>query len=175
MNDLLADAKLAIEMEKKGYEFYSQSAEKSKNGLLSSTLLSLAERELVHIEKIKSLYQSLTGEKPKGDWLKSIFVPPKKAELLKAILNKLRDRLSRQSEAETDSEKIYEAAKGLERDGFTFYEKIAKENQDQNIKNFFLGLAEEEKEHFAILDETLKYLNSPGEWFREKERWIVEG
>ncbi|OGC04768.1 hypothetical protein A2276_02210 [candidate division WOR-1 bacterium RIFOXYA12_FULL_43_27] len=175
MNDLLADAKLAIEMEKKGYAFYAQSAEKSKNGLLKSTLASLAERELVHIEKIKALYQSLTGEKPEGDWLKSVFVPPQKAELLKIILNKLKDRLNRQVETETDSEKIYETAKGLERDGFTFYEKIAKENEDPNVRKFFLGLAEEEKEHFSILDETLKYLNSPGEWFREKERWIVEG
>lgn len=175
MNDILADAKLAIEMEKKGYEFYTKSAEKSKNELLKSTLNSLAEREIIHIKKIKELYQSLSGEKPKGDWLRDIFVPPQKAELLKTILNKLKDNLDKQAETNVDEKEIYETAKGLEKDGFGFYNKIAKENPDEDVKKFFAGLAEEENEHFAILDETVKYLENPGDWFKDKERWILEG
>jgi len=55
------------------------------------------------------------------------------------------------------------------------YEKIANESTDSMIKQFYLSLAAEEKDHYAILDETLEYLNNPGEWYRLKERWIVEG
>ncbi len=175
MNDILADAKLAVEMEKKGYEFYTKSAKKSSNELLKSTLNSLAEREIIHINKIRALYQSLSGEKPKGDWLKDVFVPPQKAELLKTILNKLKDNLDKQIEIKTDESEIYETAKGLEKDGFDFYNKISKDNPDKNVKEFFANLAEEENEHFAILDETVKYLQNPGDWFKDQEHWILEG
>jgi rubrerythrin len=176
MNDLISDTKLAIELEKKGYKFYSETADKTDNPLVISTFKSLAERERLHIERIYEFYQNLTGEKIlKSDWLKEVEVPPSRQELLKPILEKLEKNLDKKFETREDINEAYKIAEGLERDSFTLYEKIAEESVDETAKKFYSALAKEEREHYAILDETLQYLNHPADWFRKEERWIVEG
>ncbi|OGC11123.1 hypothetical protein A3K48_01135 [candidate division WOR-1 bacterium RIFOXYA12_FULL_52_29] len=176
MNDLIADVKLSIELEKKGYDFYTQTAKKTNNPLAASTLSSLADRELVHLARIKEFYQNLTGEKIlASDWLKGVEIYPTKADLLKVIVEKLKKGLDRKFETQKDLNDAYLIAEGLEKDSFTLYDKIAAESTDQTAKKFYSALAQEEKEHFTILDETMKYLNDPAEWFKEQEHWIVEG
>jgi rubrerythrin len=176
MSYLKEDTKLAIELEKKGYEFYKETAEKTKNPLASSTLSSLAEREQLHIERIYEFFQDLTGEKIlKSDWLSKVEVPPTKGELLKPILSKLKGSLDKKFETKEDINEAYQVAEGLERDSFSLYERIARETPDETAKKFYSALALEEREHFDILEDTLLYLNDPGEWYRRTERWIVEG
>ncbi|MFA6170640.1 MAG: ferritin family protein [Candidatus Margulisiibacteriota bacterium] len=176
MNDLIADVKLSIELEKKGYDFYTQTAKRTGNPLAAATLSSLAERELVHLEKIKEFYRNLTGEKKlASDWLKDVEVAPTKEDLLKIILKKLQKSLDRNFETQKDINDAYLVAEGLERDSYTLYDKIAAESTDQTANIFYAALAREEKEHFAILDETMLYLNDPTEWFKQQEHWIVEG
>lgn len=176
MNDLLADTKLALELENKGYDFYTQTATNTKNPLAASTLFSLAEREKEHIKKITEFYESLTGKKALSpDWLKAVAFPPSKAELLRPILQKLKSSLNRKFETQEDINQAYQIAEGLERDSFNLYERISRESADEITKKFYAALAQEEREHYAILDETLQYLNTPGDWFKLQERWIVEG
>lgn len=176
MNDLIADTKLAIELEKKGYEFYTKTAAKTNSPLAISTLNSLAERELEHLNKIKEFYQNMTGEKKlKSDWLKGVAIPPRKEELLKTILLKLKNSLNKKFETQKDIDEAYKIAEGLERDSYNLYDKISKASQDEIGKKFYAALAQEEREHYAILEETLLYLNNPGDWFKKEERWIIEG
>lgn len=176
MSDLLADTKLAIELEEKGYDFYHQAAAKTTNPLAASTLSSLAERERDHMIKITQFYTNLTGEKTLDpNWLMTVNVPPSKEELLQPILKKLKVELNRKFETENDINEIYKVAEDLERDSFNLYEKIAKETTDETAKKFYTALAQEEREHYAILEDTLLYLNNPGDWFKKEERWIVEG
>ncbi|MFC1540634.1 ferritin family protein, partial [Candidatus Margulisiibacteriota bacterium] len=66
-------------------------------------------------------------------------------------------------------------AEGLETDSYKLYDKVAKESKDKTAQKFYAALAQEEKEHYAILEETLQYLDNPGDWFKKEERWIVEG
>jgi len=177
MSTILEDIKFSIELEEKGYNFYKATAEKAKNPLAKSTLSGLAQRELLHKEKITDFYKSLTGEKAlKDGWLKEVEVPPSRKDLLAPILKKLKDSLSAKDlSTEADINEAYKIAEGLEKDSFILYTKIATETKDETAKKFFKSLAEEENEHFEILEETLEYLNRPGDWFKEKERWIVEG
>jgi rubrerythrin len=174
--DIKADVKLSIELEEKGYAFYSATAAKTANPLAASTLSSLAEREMEHIKKIDEFYRNLTGEKPLiVNWLLTVEVPPSRAELIRPILNRLKASLNKQFATTDDINEAYLIAEGLERDSFTLYDKIAKESSDPTASKFYSALAREEREHYAILDETLQYLNHPADWFREQERWIVEG
>ncbi len=176
MMDLIADTKLAIELEKKGYDFYTQTTLKTNNPLAASTLQSLADRELIHIEKIKEFHQQLTGDKKlPSDWLKGVEVSPKKEELLKPILLKLKASLDKKFKTEQDINEAYKIAEGLETDSYNLYDRISKESQDETAKKFFAALAKEEQEHYEILDDTLQYLNNPGDWFKKEERWIIEG
>ena len=176
MNDLIADTKLAIELEKKGYDFYLRTAEKTNNPLAKPTLEGLAVREMEHLNKIKEFYKDLTGEKKlNSDWLKGVEVPPSKEALVRPILEKLKESLSKKFEKEEDINEAYKIAEGLERDSYNLYDKISNESKDETTKKFYAALAQEEREHYDILEETLLYLNNPGEWFKQNERWIVEG
>jgi len=176
MNDLIANTKFAIELEEKGYDFYTKTAANTTNPLAASTLSSLAEREKEHIEKITEFYQSLTGgQKLEANWLMTVSVPPSKEELLRPILRKLKDSLNKKFETRADINEAYKIAEGLERDSYNLYEKISNESADETAKKFYSALAKEEREHYAILDETLQYLDHPADWFRKEERWIVEG
>ncbi len=176
MSDLKADAKLAIELEKNGHDFYKQAAAKTNNPLAKATLDSLGERELEHLAKVTEFYQNLTCDKTlPADWLKAVEVPPTKQQLLKMILFKLENSLKNKFESIEEINKAYGVAEDLERDSYHLYARIAKESTDNTTKKFFAALAEEENEHYAILDETLQYLNTPGDWFKKEERWIVEG
>lgn len=176
MSDLKADVKLSIELEEKGYTFYTQTAAKTKNPLALSTLQSLAEREMEHIRKISEFFQSLTGETQLADnWLAGVEVPPSKADLVRPIMARLKENLNKKFESEADINEAYKIAEGLERDSFNLYDRIARESRAEPAKKFYAALAQEEREHYAILDETLQYLNNPADWFRKEERWIVEG
>ncbi|MFH1362246.1 MAG: ferritin family protein [bacterium] len=176
MNNLIADTKLAIELEKKGYDFYAQTAAKTKNPLASITLNSLANRELDHLAKIKEFYQQISGVKQlPSDWLKGIELFPTKKDLLTNIINKLRDNLDKKFETQEDINEAYKIAEGLETDSYNLYKKISDESTDETAKKFFAALAVEEQEHYDIMAESLQYLNKPGDWFKEQERWIVEG
>ena len=175
-NQLLADTKLAIELEIKGHEMYSKTAAKTANPLAKNVFASLAERELLHLEKVKEFYKNLTGETAlKNEWLKEVPIPLAKSELLKNIINKLKQSLSKEFTSQNDVNEAYLVAEGLERDSYTLYDKISKESTDALAKKFYAALAVEEREHYDILDETQTYLNDPQEWFRRQERWIVEG
>lgn len=176
MNDIIEEVKLSIELEKKGYDFYTKTASKTKNPLAISTLKGLAEREIEHLNRIRELYQDMSGEKKlKSDWLKDVSVAPSKKELIRPILENLKENLNKKIETSKDIDEAYHVAEGLERESYTLYDKISKESKDQTAKKFYAALAQEEREHYAILEETLKYLNNPGEWYREQERWILEG
>jgi rubrerythrin len=176
MIDLITETKLAIELEKKGYELYFNVAAKTTNPLAASTMASLADRELVHIERIKSFYLNLSGEKKlSSDWLRDVEVSPTKKELLIPIFNKLKLNLNKKFETQADINESYAIAEGLEKDSYNLYDKLSKAGPDELTKKFFAALAVEEREHYSILEDTLLYLNDPGEWYRLQERWIVEG
>jgi rubrerythrin len=176
MYDLLADVKLSIELEEKGHDFYVLTAAKTRNPLAVATLSGLAEREQEHIRRISEFYGSLTGgRKLEASWLTVVQTPPDKKALLEPILKKLKDNLNQKFETEADINEAYKIAEGLETDSFVLYDKIARETTDPTAKKFYAALASEEREHYDILEDTLRYLNDPGDWYREQERWIVEG
>ncbi|MFH1386760.1 MAG: ferritin family protein [bacterium] len=176
MIDLITETKLAIELEKKGYDLYFKVAAKTSNPLAASTMSSLADRELLHIERIRSFYLDMTGEKKlPSDWLKGVEVSPTKEELLLPIFNKLKLNLNKKFETQADISESYVIAEGLERDSYHLYDKLSKGSTNEIAKKFFAALAIEEREHYSILEDTLLYLNDPGEWYRLQERWIVEG
>ncbi|MBI5701392.1 ferritin family protein [Candidatus Saganbacteria bacterium] len=176
MTKLFDELKLAVELEEKGYEFYKNTALNTNNPLAVATLTSLAERELLHLARVKEYYESITRSKAVNtNWLNSVSMAPSKQALLTPILERLKAGLNMKFETKKEVNNAYKIAEGLEKDSYTLYDKLASEQTDESAKKFFKALSLEENEHYAILDETLEYLNNPGEWYRLQEKWIVEG
>ena len=69
----------------------------------------------------------------------------------------------------------YRRAMEAEQRSHQFYREIYESAADKNIKLIAEAFAFEENEHYEILQDTLTYLDKPGDWFREQEHWIVEG
>ena len=88
---------------------------------------------------------------------------------------KLSQQLKEKTRGEADLKNAYEVALELEKASYELYRKLAGQTPDSQAKQFFEFLMGEENTHYELLSETLEYLDRPGDWYREKERWIVEG
>lgn len=169
MDNLTRALETALSMEKTGYDLYMKAAGKTQNKLGKSTLEAIAAKELDHIKAIEAF-----AEKHIDNAIESIN-PKSKEEYIRPIMEKLGKELEAKAKPDSDLEKAYQVALGLEKDSYNLYKKLSKGTRDPQTKNFFEFLMGEENIHYELLSETLEYLNKPGNWFREQEKWIVEG
>jgi rubrerythrin len=175
MTDIKKAIKMAIEMEQKGYDLYMKAAEKTSNRLGKTTLEAIAAKELDHIKAIEEFKRKMAGEVPNLDKAIGSINPKKKIDYIRPIMENLRSELGKQSGGDADLEKAYKVAMGLEQESFNLYKKLASSSRDPQAKKFFEFLMGEENTHYELLQDTLQYLNNPDEWFKQQERWIVEG
>jgi rubrerythrin len=159
----------AVEMERSGYDLYIKAAQKTSNKLGRSTLEAIAAKELDHIKAIEEFAAHNIGKA-----IESI-KPKNKKEYIKPIMDKLSKSLDENVSKDSDLEKAYKVAMELEKKTYDFYQKLSKGSKEPQAKKFFEFLMGEENTHYELLSETLEYLNSPKDWYREKERWLVEG
>jgi len=169
MDDLQKALNTALIMEKTGYDLYMKAAGRTQNKLGKSTLEAIAAKELDHIKAIeefaqKNLNKAIESIRPKS-----------KKEYIKPIMDKLSKYLDENITEDSDLEKAYKAAMGLEKGTYSFYKDLAARSGDAQAKQFFEFLMGEENTHYELLNETLEYLNHPANWYREQEKWIVEG
>jgi len=159
----------ALKMEKTGYDLYMKAAGKTSNKLGKTTLEAIAVKELDHIKAIEEF-----SEKNIGKAIESIN-PKDKKDYVRVVMDKFAKYLDENIIKDSDLEKAYKAAMGLEKSTYAFYEDLFKRSKEPEVKKFFEFLMGEENTHYELLSETLEYLNAPKDWYREKERWVVEG
>jgi len=169
MNDLDKALGIAMEMEKRGYDIYRQASGKTKNKFGQATLEAIADKELDHMKAIeefsaKNLHLAIESIKVK-----------EKNDYIRRIMEKLTGQLEKTTSGDADLRNAYEVAMKLEKESYALYEKLGKQTSDSMAKQFFSFLMKEESNHYDLLSETLQYLDRPGDWYREKEKWIVEG
>jgi len=169
MDDLQRALETAIKMEKTGYDLYMKAAQKTSNKLGRSTLEAIAVKELDHIKAIEEF-----SEKNIGKAIESIN-PKDKKDYVRVVMEKFAKYLDENITKDSDLEKAYKAAMGLEKSSYTFYKDLLNRSTDPLSKKFFEFLMGEENTHYELLSETLEYLNAPKDWYREKERWVIEG
>jgi len=172
----LSDAtRAAIELERKGYDVYMSAAERTKNKLGSETLKAIAAKEIDHIKAIEEFVKAMNDKSP--DYARAIETIHQKdrKDYVRTIIDGLGKKLDAQVKPDSDLEKAYKVAMDLETESYEFYKKLAAESEQPEARKFFEFLMGEETNHFELLQETLQYLNNPDEWFKEKEKWIVEG
>ena len=63
----------------------------------------------------------------------------------------------------------YKKALSIEKVSREFYEQKAGEAGDQSPKAVFLKIAEEEKQHFFLMEEMLKFMQRPYRWLENAE------
>jgi rubrerythrin len=169
MNNIEEALKTALSMEKTGYDLYMKAAKKTSNKLGRSTLEAIASKELDHINAIEQF-----ASKELNKAIESIN-PMSKKDYVRSIMDKLAKELDENIKPDSDLEKAYKAAMGLEKSSYDLYRDLAEKSTDSQAKKFFEFLMGEENNHYQLLSETLEYLNKPANWFREQEKWVIEG
>ena len=168
MENLSEALKIAIDMEKRGYDLYMSAAKKTSNKLGKETLDAIAVKELDHIAAIQKFSSDI-------DAAIGAVNPAPKENYIKPIMEKLCNELETKIKPDSDLEKAYEVAMDFEKQSYDFYKRLADKAKDPQTKRFFEFLMGEENTHYELLQETLEYLNRPADWFKEQEKWIVEG
>jgi rubrerythrin len=169
MDELLDALKTALEMEKEGYDLYIKASDKTSNKLGKATLIAIAKKELDHIKAIEE-FANRNFDRAIGS-----INPKEKKEYVQTIMAGLKSRLDEKVKKDSDLDNAYKVALELEKKSFNFYKDLKSRSSDAKAKDFFQFLMGEENTHYQLLQETLEYLDHPANWYREQERWIVEG
>ncbi|RMF93276.1 MAG: hypothetical protein D6734_10500 [Candidatus Schekmanbacteria bacterium] len=175
MKDKIEALKIAYQTELDGYDFYQKSAKKCKNRLGKVIFDSLAKEEHGHITMIKQIWDSLEKDEkwpelPKPE--KDERVMPMEFD---SIFKEAEKELDKNAAADADDIEAIKIAMDIESKGYDFYKKHEEEADNELEKEFYSRIAEQESNHYKILEETFEYLSNPSEWFSKKERPIFEG
>jgi len=162
--DILNVLTESLNMEKKGHKFYKEGAAKIKNSLGKKMLNRLADDELIHIKRIREIYDSL-----KADRMSEITIDEPETESFDQIFSRMKEQIDEAvddlSEVGVDDEEIINVALELESHARFYYEEAANKANDEKVKVFYEILAKEEKSHYDLLVNTNKYMENPSLFF----------
>jgi rubrerythrin len=163
-NELEKILKESLAIEQKGYNWYSEGAEKITNSLGRKMLKRLADDEMTHIKRIKEIYESLTN-----NTLHEVKVDSPNMVIFDEIFNRMKnqvdDAVDELTEVGVDDEEIINVALELESHSRFFYEDAAEKATDMVVKEFYDMLAKEEQAHYDLLVQTNQYLANPSLFF----------
>jgi rubrerythrin len=166
--------KLALKTEQDGRTMYLNATSRISNPLAKSTLSTLADEELVHIQLIEDFYNDLKSGGPgvlSAQLKKAVNYDLRR----KTIFEAARGRMEKTIEADPDVFEAYKAAIKFEEDGAKMYNELAGKTGNDTARQMYVFLNEQENDHYRILAETLHYLENPNEWFIEQEKPHFEG
>ena len=162
----------AQEMEEKGRAFYEKALSTSENPLGREIFRLLIDDEIIHLERIRKISDSLTkDQKWSEDW-NTLQCP---YQDLGAVFRDLTARYSRSGIADSNDLEALKLALDFERQSVAFYENQLTQAVDPLEKAFLAQMIIEEKGHSRTLQDTQYYLSDPEGWFIEKERAGLDG
>jgi rubrerythrin len=161
----------ALEMEEKGRAFYERVVSTCKNSVGREMFKMLLEDEKVHMDRIKKIYESLSGREVWCSW-DDLEAPHGN---LTAIFRKMAKEHGSKISVDTDDLEALDVGIDFEARSVEFYEEQLKKATDKLETDFIKEMIVEEKEHYAALEDMKLYLSDPASWFRERERGGLDG
>ena len=170
---LLGSLNKALEMEEKGYKFYKDISQKSKNELTKKAFDFLAKNEMLHIESIKNFYKTM---KEKGEFPEIIVSEdvPKREEDFKIFFKDIFE-LNKKVAPDDNDEKAYEFAMEFENDGYDFYKSMLDNTKDERLIKLLEFLLKEEKAHYEQIENLYSYITDSENWFMYDDGSFPQG
>ncbi len=153
----------AMQMEKDGEDFYRQVAQQSPNRGIKVILTMLADEEVRHynaIEKMKSAEPVQLAEGSVLTEAKNVFAQLKES--------------GEKFTPETNQIRLYKKALDIEKKSQDFYTEKAGEVSDENTKELFLRLAQEEQKHYVLVENIIDFLSRPDTWLENAEFYHLD-
>lgn len=171
MKDRLNALKVALDNEKREYEFYELNAKRTKNPVGKVMFEQIAADELEHHERLRQLHDKWVKEEK---WPETV---PLKVENT-VVGSTLKDLLQKAKEgpaADADDLQAIRTAIDFEGKGAAYYAMLRDNVTDLREKAFFELMANIEHEHYVSLKETEEYFVDPVSWFRRTEKTGLDG
>jgi rubrerythrin len=156
----------AIKLENDGIKFYKDIASKTHNELTRKMFESLADDELKHIEWISNQAPDV---KTSGEFNQKLY------SRLKKIFAEPSEKIKDAARATDDDIKAIDIAINMEIQTQDEYLRFSDETEDPDIEELFTILADIERFHADILQNSKEYLDSPHDWFMQEEGWMFDG
>jgi len=162
----------AIEMEKRGYEFFKKSAQEASDKMAEEVFEFLAAEELNHIKAIEKFNEEYLS---KGSANAAAAIEALKAGKPKTAIENLFKDLAGKTPVKGSQLEVYKFAMDFERKGEAFYKNAETQAKDDDVKKLYGFLVGEERKHFKIVEACLAYFDNPEEFFHQREGWHLEG
>lgn len=146
MDTTLEVLQVALEFERKGMEYYRQAAERVRDGIVQSVLLSLADDEVAHQSIISRYYQAIeNGRELPADSERDIPASPSASARIESITRGTLASIS----ADSTYEEVYKTASELEKRSYEYYS--AQHSDNPRVDAFYKYLAGVERIHLEML------------------------
>jgi len=162
----------ALEMEEKGYKFYHKFVAECGIGVAGQIFKLLMEDELVHIQRIKSIYEFLNGG---GGWSDEWKLKAEAHENLGQVFRDLAKEYGANISCSTSDLEALNIGLDFEKKAMQFYNEHLRSAQDELEREFLEAMIHEESRHYDLLDDMKFYLTDPDHWFMEKSRSGLDG
>jgi len=152
----------AMQMEKDGENYYRQLAQQTANKGLKTILTMLADEEVKHynvIERMKTEEPQMADTTILTD-AKNVFVKIKESNENFAF--------------DIKQTELYKRAQDIEEKSRDFYLGKAGEFKEKYQKELVLRLAEEEKQHYFLLENIIEFVSRPETWLEDAEFYHLE-
>ncbi|MGQ9559164.1 MAG: ferritin-like domain-containing protein [Candidatus Oleimicrobiaceae bacterium] len=166
---------LALKMEGDGRQFFLAARDKTEHPLAKQTFAYLADWELEHISIIQHFYASLRDD---GQWTSTAHLDGKRGEAIatfRTVFRAARERIDETVGTDADVLQAYRLARELEDKLIVFYRQRAAEARERAAQQFYRFMADQEREHHMILENSLRYLENPTQYHAEEENWMFDG
>ena len=155
----------AVKMETDAMKFYHEASQRTSHPFAKRMFEGFIKDENRHLKMLNEILKGLD--------LKIEKVRPKSE--IKTVFSELKEQMMNRISASTDEMEAVKVALDFEEKGYEFYRKAAVDAPDDKEKKLFSALADEEQEHYAILQNTYSFLKDTGDWFMWEEQGILEG
>ena len=154
MNNL----EFAIKMEQDGEKYYLEQAELNKDNALHSLCLMLAADEKKHAQILIDMKNEIPCQLLETDTLSQA----------QNVFEGIGD-IKTQFKTTAKQSDFYAVASKMEQESIDLYTKYLAKAQGTEEKELFEYLIEQEKQHFAVLDELAQWLRRADEWVESAE------
>jgi rubrerythrin len=151
----------AMKMEQDGRAFYLEHAGKTNDPALKRVLSELADDELKHYNIFKAMH----------DRAKAEYKESEKTTIVRTVKNVFEEMRSQNRDYTfaADAGRVWEIAREVEKKSEAFYREKASEMTDDNQKQIWNRIADEEHRHWNTIEQVIQFLNRPKQWLADAE------
>ena len=167
MNKDVAKAlEIAEKQEQDGIDWYSKLADKCGSEAAEQMFRSFKKDEERHLQWVKHMAEGMGVD---------LSAAPLPRESIKTIFEEAADETDEYAEAPEEQTEAIDLALSMEKKSYKTYKQAADNADDPVVKATFERLAQEENEHYVMLENTREYLEHNDEWFLWEENALIMG